>query len=130
MRSIGWVLFGINFRPLQKIEANWVVGGYLILGPFFVVSRSQTLAATYRPPQLGWVLEQVLYGQSLATRDCFFRETTALGFCGPEDVSCLPKRSREDRCTYGTSTSIGAASSTDHQSDSELSAASDDDGKS
>ena len=60
----------------------------------------------------------------------FFRETTALGFCGPEDVFCLPKRSREDRCTNGTSTSIGAASSTDHQSDSELSAASDDDGKS
>ena len=47
----------------------------------------------------------------------------AEGFCGP-GVFCLPKWSREYRFT---STSIGAAASTDHQSDSELSEASDDD---
>ena len=55
------------------------------------------------------------------------RQKSTLRFCGPEDVFCLLKRSREDRSTYGTSTSIGAASSTDHQFDSELSAGSDDD---
>ena len=34
MRSIGWALYGVNFRPLQEIEAIMGgVGGYLILGP-------------------------------------------------------------------------------------------------
>ena len=27
-RSIGWGLFGVNFRPLQKIEEIMGVGGY------------------------------------------------------------------------------------------------------
>ena len=34
MRSIGWALFGVNFRPLQEIEAIMGMGGYLILDPF------------------------------------------------------------------------------------------------
>ena len=35
MRSIGWVLFGANFRPLQEIKA--IMGGGQIFdsGPFF-----------------------------------------------------------------------------------------------
>ena len=35
MRSIGWALFGVNFRPLQEIEA--IMGGRQIFdtGPFF-----------------------------------------------------------------------------------------------
>ena len=34
-RSIGWALFGVNFRPLQEIEA--IMGGERIFdtGPFF-----------------------------------------------------------------------------------------------
>ena len=33
-RSIGWALFGVNFRPLQKSEAIMGGGGHLILGIF------------------------------------------------------------------------------------------------
>ena len=33
-RSIGRALFGVNFGPLQEIEAIMGVDEYLILGPF------------------------------------------------------------------------------------------------
>ena len=38
-RSIGWALFGVNFGPLQEIEA--IVGGGQIFdtGPFFMRLR-------------------------------------------------------------------------------------------
>ena len=38
-RSIGLALFGVNFRPLQKVEAIMGVGGYLIPAPFFTRLR-------------------------------------------------------------------------------------------
>ena len=31
--SIGWALFGVNFRPLQEIEA--IIGEIFDTGPFF-----------------------------------------------------------------------------------------------
>ena len=39
MRSIGWALFGVNFRPLQEIEA--IIGGGQIFdtGSFFARLR-------------------------------------------------------------------------------------------
>ena len=35
MRSIGWALFRVNFRPLQKIEAIMEGGWTFDTGPFF-----------------------------------------------------------------------------------------------
>ena len=35
-RSIGWALFGVNFRPLQEIETIMVGGWIFDTGPFFV----------------------------------------------------------------------------------------------
>ena len=51
------------------------------------------------------------------------RQKCLLDFCGLEDVQCSSKRVRYDSST-SISTSIGAASSTDpdHQSDADLSA--------
>ena len=34
-RSIGWALFGVNFRPLQEIEPIMVGGQIFDTGPFF-----------------------------------------------------------------------------------------------
>ena len=34
--SIGWALFGVNFRPSQEIEAIMGGGGIFDTGPFFV----------------------------------------------------------------------------------------------
>ena len=38
-RSIGWALFGVNFRPLQKIEAIMGDGRIFDTGPFFARLR-------------------------------------------------------------------------------------------
>ena len=44
MRSIGWALFGVNFKPLQEIE---IMGGGWIFdtGPFF--ARETTVYELY-----------------------------------------------------------------------------------
>ena len=34
-RSIGWALYGVNFRPLQEIEAIMGGGRIFDTGPFF-----------------------------------------------------------------------------------------------
>ena len=39
MRSIGWALFGVNFRPLQENEAIMGDGWIFDTGPFFVRLR-------------------------------------------------------------------------------------------
>ena len=38
-RSIGWALFGVNFRPLQEIEAIMGSGRIFDTGPFFTRLR-------------------------------------------------------------------------------------------
>ena len=38
-RSIGWALFGVNFRPLQEIEAIMGGGRIFDTGPFFARLR-------------------------------------------------------------------------------------------
>jgi len=38
-RSIGWALFGVNFRPLQDIEAIMGGGQIFDTGPFFARLR-------------------------------------------------------------------------------------------
>ena len=37
-RSIGWALFGVNFRPLHEIEAIMGGGQIFDTGPFFVTT--------------------------------------------------------------------------------------------
>ena len=39
MRSTGWALFGVNFRPSQKIEAIMGGGRIFDTGPFFARLR-------------------------------------------------------------------------------------------
>ena len=38
-RSIGWALFGVNFRPLQEIEEIIGDGRIFDIGPFFARLR-------------------------------------------------------------------------------------------
>ena len=46
-RSIGWAFFGVNFTPLQEIEA--IIGGGRILGPF---SRDYGITIHHEKSQL------------------------------------------------------------------------------
>ena len=41
-RSIGWALFGVNFRPLQEIETIMGGGRTFDTGPFFARLRYMT----------------------------------------------------------------------------------------
>ena len=99
--AIHEILFLPKFPTIRKQRLHYVVNIVRRRHAYMVniheVMPALWFAPTYRPPQLGWVLEQVLYGHILARdynviRTIKFQYGTPLGRSPFPHISIMPRR--------------------------------------